>query len=72
MTWLAFARVLIGIVANIVAWAKDKQLLEAGAALEIARNMEASSALLDKARRARDAAGSDFDAGVRNPDDYRD
>lgn len=69
MIWLALAKLFLAFAASAVAYAREKQLLDAGAAREIARNMEATNALLDKARAARDAAVADLDRRGGVPDD---
>lgn len=69
MTWFAVARVLVGILANIIAHMREKKLIDLGAAQEIAKQLEASNAILDKARRARDDATADFDKRGGVPDD---
>lgn len=69
MTLFAITRFLLSIVATLAAYMKDRQLISAGEAQELARNLEASNAILDKARRARDAATADFDKRDGVPDD---
>lgn len=69
MTWLALLRLILSIADTVSNYVREKQLLDAGAASEIARNLAVSLALVDQARRARDAAGADFDKRNGVPDE---
>lgn len=69
MIWLALARLLLALAANLVAMARERKLIEAGEAQAFAKQVEASLALLDKTNKARARAGADFDERGGVPDD---
>ena len=69
MTWLAFLNFLLSLANAVAKYVGDKQLMDAGSAATIARNLNASLSILDRAKKARDRAVADFDKSGGMPDD---
>lgn len=69
MTWLTIIQLVLKLADGLVRYAGDRQLLNAGEAKAIAENLSASRDVLDKALRARNTAGADFDKRGGVPDD---
>lgn len=70
MTWLAVLRLLLGLADTVLGYVREKQLIEAGEAKAIAANLKASIDVMEKARKARDAAVADFDRRGGVPDEH--
>jgi alpha-glucuronidase len=69
MTYIALLNLLLSLASSVAKYVSDKQLMEAGSAQEISRNLEASLNVMEKARKARDSAVADFDKRGGVPDD---
>ncbi len=74
MTWLAVLKALLQLSNMVLAYVQQSQLISAGEAKEIARNLDTSLNLLGVMDKARSDAVARFDAdnGVHDkPDPYR-
>ncbi len=69
MDWLALALGLVKLLGGFVGWLHDRQMLSAGQAEQVAKEMEAQTDALRKANAAREAVRADI---ARNPDGVRD
>lgn len=69
MSWIALLKGILGIASSLTAYINNKQLMDAGEAKAIARQLESSINVLDKAQKARRAAVADFDARDGVPDE---
>lgn len=66
---LALLAAILQIAGLILGYLKDKQQIDAGRAMQIKENLDASLGLLGKANKARADAVDDFDKhGVHNDD----
>lgn len=72
MIWLALLNLFLTLANTLTNYVREQKLMDAGAANEIAKSLQANIALLDKVRRARADAGDKFDSGVRDDADFRD
>ena len=73
MDWLALALGLVKLLGGFVGWLHDRQMLSAGQAEQVAKEMEAQTDALRKANAAREAVRADIarDAGrVRQHDEF--
>lgn len=69
MSWLALLKAVLGFARALTTYLDRKQLMDAGEAKAIARQLESSLNALDRARKARANAVADYDAnGVRDED----
>lgn len=73
MTWVQIVAGLIGAIATLVAWLKDRQAIEAGVAQAISAQLQGAIDEIKRANVARDRVRSDIAAdpdSVRKPDKY--
>ncbi len=73
MDWLALALGLVKLLGGFVGWLHDRQMLSAGQAEQVAKEMEAQTDALRKANAAREAVRADIahDANrVRQHDEF--
>lgn len=69
MTWLAVIRLAFSLANTLLTYVQQRQLITAGEAKQLAKDLERSLALLDKIRKAGDDAASKFDNANGVPDD---
>lgn len=69
MTWLAVIRLVFSLANTLLTYVQQRQLITAGEAKQLAKDLERSLALLDKIRKAGDDAASKFDNANGVPDD---
>lgn len=69
MTWLALLRLLLSLAHTVMNVVQQRQLLAAGEANAIAKQIISTQATVDKAIKARDAALKRFDDTGGVPDD---
>lgn len=69
MSILAILRLALTIVSELTTWANNRGLIKAGEAKELARQMEITSARINKSAEAREAVRIDL---TLNPDRLRD
>ena len=69
MSWVAILRALLSLSSSVAAYVQEKQLLEAGEAKAIAEGLRNAQIAINKARKARDAANTDFDKRDGVPDE---
>lgn len=71
MTWIQIVAGLIGAIATLVAWLKDRQAMEAGAAEAVSAQLRGALDEIRKANAVRDAVRADLAADpskLRQPD----
>lgn len=69
MTWLSVLLALLRVTSGVLDYMRQRQLIEAGQAKQIAENLNASMELIAKANKARADAGAAFDKRGGVPDD---
>lgn len=73
MDWLALILSVVKLLGALTSWMHDRQMLSAGQAEQVAKEMEAQTDALRKANAAREAVRADIarDAGrVRQHDEF--
>lgn len=72
MNWLALLKLLLTVTDRVFSYMEERQMLEAGEARAIAKQMEDLNERVKRAAAARDATRADNAAGgLRNDDGYR-
>lgn len=74
MDWLALALGLVKLLGGFVGWLHDRQMLSAGQAEQVAKEMEAQTDALRKANAAREAVRADLakhPERVKDQDEFR-
>jgi Zn-dependent protease with chaperone function len=68
MTWLTVISTVLGIIASVISYLKEKKLVDAAIAEVVANNLKASLDEIQRANKVRDAVRADLAA---NPDKLR-
>lgn len=69
MSWLALLKAILGFASALTGYLRDKQLMDAGEAKAIVKQLESSLDAVERARAARRNAVADFDKRNGVPDD---
>jgi hypothetical protein len=73
VTWVQIVAGLIGAIATLVAWLKDRQAIEAGVAQAVSAQLQGALDEIKRANAARDRVRADIAAdadSVRRPDKH--
>lgn len=71
MTWLTVISTVLGILASVISYLKERKLVDAAIAEVVANNLKASLDEIQRANKVRDAVRADLTARperVREPD----
>lgn len=74
MQWIAVIKALIGLVAGLLAFLRERKLLEAGEALAVEKHLKDAQNEIDKGKAARAAILAELDAHperLREPDEFQ-